>query len=243
MALLISPRTRAETVATITEAFSATRATAAFWHSNFADGFYEAQVGHSTLFILFAGYGELAVAAAVAYEYQRLLRAIDSDPRVFFVGSCINTVQSGLDLNAILVPVRAYSDGTVAQELADRARRERPAADPWALDARLTEAMRAVATARNVTVSTGMVYSKESIFHDFWDGFELEWGYSAGYVVGDYETGAFAAACNLIGVAGSAVLHVVDTKMRGQYEVATSEQKRRTLKDILSIIKMALETA
>jgi purine-nucleoside phosphorylase len=218
MPLIISPRIQPWVRKTVTDFFSAKRQRAKFWHSAFEEFFYKSILeNNEELFIIFTGYGQLSVAAAVIYEYHRLFQKKENNPRAFFVGSCVVTTKSEADLNDIVVPTRAFTESALAAEISSRFLASNPLRDPWGFNADLISKTKRIAANKKLRIYEGQIYSNESFFEDFWVQFETDWGEKEGYIGGDYECASFVASCNFVGLPMLALLHVTDSRKKGYY--------------------------
>lgn len=238
MPLLVSPRIQPWVQQIVAEFFSARKSYAEFWHSAFKQFFYKSTLPNGEpLFIIFTGYGQLPVAAAVIYEYHRLFEKHETNPRAFFIGSCVAVTQFEGNLNDIIIPTRAFTKSISATEIASRFLKDNPSRDPWRFDTELISKVQRIAIEKKIKIFQGGVYSHETFFEDFWMSFETDWGVKKGYICGDYECASFVASCNYIGVPMLALLHVTDTRKSGSYVEVSREEKVDTLRRLLNLLQ------
>jgi len=238
MPLIISPRIQPWVRQEIVEFFSAERGHAAFWHSAFQEFFYKSFFSNGEeLFIIFTGYGQLSVAAAIIHEYHRLFEKHEDRPRAFFLGSCVITTQSPANLNDIIVPTKAFSRSTVATEIASRFSTNTQSGDPWLFNKALREMAQRIGGEKKIVIHHGKIYSHETFFEDFWVSFETDWGHREGYMGGDYECASFVVSCNYIGVPMLAILQATDSRKGGSYVEVPRKEKRETLRKVLDLLR------
>ena len=234
MPLIISPRTYSLTRDAIVKHFNAEKADADFWHSNFKDFFYKAQLNAQSLFILFVGYGQLAMKSGIE-SYDRLMRKDDTSPKAYYLGSCFATEKSGLDLCEILVPEKSYSQQDVVTEIALEARKLDRHQNLWNFDERMVEQLTEAAKKLKIKISGGNIFCKETYDPNFWFPFAQN-AHKEGYVAGEVESAAFVSACNLIDISSAALLDVKDTMRNGEYIKSDGQQRMEALEKMLLLI-------
>lgn len=230
--LIISPKTYSKTVLQVQEFFQAEKRSVPFWHSNFKDFYYYAEVEGKPVHILFCGYGEGTVAHGVIHGYERFLKKNDTHPGVLYVGACFATSKTAANIGDCIIPTSSESTSDIVKEM-----QQKSGKDGCTFDERLTNLLKQTSQSHGVTFGTGKIFCKETYYEDFWFPFAQEWGYEKGYAAGEVESAACLAASNLINVPCGAILEVKDKYDAQGYHIASSEMRRNAFHNILLILK------
>lgn len=233
--LLISPKTYSKTVEKITKFFNAEKRDVPFWHSNFKDYYYFAQVGDVPLHILFTGYGEGTVAHGVTHGYDKFLRHDDTYPAVIYLGACFATTKSEAVIGDVIIPDETFSDSDIVREMKHQSGNVH-----LTFDAKLTHQLREAAKRVNVPAHGGKIFCKETYHEEFWIPFAKEWGPEQGYEAGEVESAGCLAACNLKQLPCAAIFDVKDKVYEDGYKVAPHELREQSTINMLKIIKELL---
>jgi len=235
--LIISPKTYSGFRAALLGELNAYKIDPDFWFNNFKDFSYCCEINGRKVSIILTGYGQLSIAAGLR-EYDRLLRE-GPDDSVFFVGSCVNTIQSDTDVNDIILPTRSDSDDRLPTEIADMAIK-RGCKDPWSYDSDLRKMCKEAARRLSIPLKEGAIFSQDTILSERLRPFTTEWGFGKGYIGCEYESAAFSSYSNFLGLKPASLMFVKDTRKHGDYRVATEEQIMQDVSSIIKIIKMAI---
>ena len=235
--MIVSPKTNSRTIQQFTEFLGAKKGGVDFWHSNFRDAYYFAQIGKVPVHLLFCGYGEGTAAHAISHGYEMFIRENDACPGVLYFGACFASALSDINLGEIIIPNQSHSDSEITREI--QAKSENVSDD---FDPTLTGLLLSSAQELNIPHVSGKILCKESYERDFWFPFASEWGPQQGYIAGEVESAACLAACHARNISCAAILDVKDKlSTTGEYEVRGDEERNKAFANILAVVKRTID--
>ncbi|MBI1974837.1 MAG: hypothetical protein HYS57_00575 [Parcubacteria group bacterium] len=250
MPLVVSPKTNPHFKSALQEIFAFRPADEAvrkeIWHSNFKYELFETDLGGIRTFILFTGYSGASLGQALLYEYDRVIRAFDPRPELFYIGSCFATSQSALEPGDLVIAT--YTDSpdsyeqAVYQTLLLNSMQGGHGADHLLIARALAKAPDATLARIYCRMSPEPVrgFAKAHELNDkhWWWKFAESWGHEHGFDAGEYECASFYACACLIGLPALALLDVKDKRDATMtYRVRSAAQSRDTSKAIAQLVK------
>ncbi len=234
--LIISPKTHSKTVKQFVEFFGAKQSDVKFWHSNFRDYHFVANVDGVPVHLLFCGYGEGTITHAISHAYDKFLRKEDTHPAVIYVGACFATALSGANVGELIIPNQSHSDSEIVRDVKTLA-----GTDSEDFDPSLTGILHSIAKNLHVKASSGKIFCKETYDDKHWFSFARDWGTEKGYIAGEVESAACLAACNALKIPCAAILEIKDKlDEKNVYYMAEEAERFKAFANMLDVLKGAV---